>query len=81
MRNWPLIRLLAKRQITERDIVVEAAEALGVKPVSVYNVVEGHRQTKRTEEWIARRLDVPIGDIFPHRKHKHIVAQKKAKRI
>lgn len=77
MKNWSLARILVERKITERQIVAETAEALGLKRVSVYNVITGHKETKRTRRYIARRLGVSVDEIFPSRTHRQIVAGKK----
>jgi transcriptional regulator with XRE-family HTH domain len=80
MINWRLRRALIDKKITQADIIVEAAEALGVTRQHVRNVITG-KTSKRVEEYIAMRFGLSREYLFPKKikqiKHRKILSQGK----
>ncbi len=75
--NWRLRRLLAQREIGQSELIVETAEALGVKRNTVRGVIAGNKTSQPIETHIADRLGVLREDIFGGQRHGRIVPRKK----
>jgi hypothetical protein len=76
MINWRLRKVLAEKEIDQFGLIIETADALGVKPSTVRNVFTGHKTSKRIEEYLASRLGTSRDHLFAGSKHRRILPTK-----
>lgn len=59
--NLEIRGLMKAKKLTNRAI----AEQLGVQPVTVSVVINGHQPSKRIQEAVAKALDKSIDELWP----------------
>lgn len=77
MINWRLKRVLANKELTQIELIVETSEVLGVKQQTVRSVMTGWKRAERIEVYVADRLGVSRDYLFSSRKHKKSIARNK----
>lgn len=77
MINWRLKRVLANKELTQIELIVETSEVLGVKQQTVRSVMTGWKRAERIEVYVADRLGVSRDYLFSSRKPKKSIARNK----
>jgi hypothetical protein len=62
--NWRLKRLLIDREMTQIELTVKTAEALGVKRATVRGVFTGHKTSENIEAFVSSYLGVTREFLF-----------------